>query len=91
MTGYDEAHLERVAIGQFRRRTGPDGRVLSESPLDGKSYCSRDLREVGKQADGFPNRVSIAAYTGDPAYLTLHGDRDPREWAAKLQDSRWRL
>lgn len=87
---FSDAHLERVAIGTFKYRAGPDGRPCNPSPLDGLDYCSRDLREIGGTKDGNPNRISVAAYTGDKSYLTLHGDRDPSEIAKTLASSRWK-
>lgn len=68
----------REVLGRIKRRPG------RPSPLDGCTYCMKDLVEIGKDAMGVPNRFSVAAFTGDPSYLTLHGNADPTRIARKI-------
>lgn len=88
---FSDAHLERVAIGTFKYRAGPDGIPTNPSPLDGLHYCALDLREIGGTQDGNPNRISVAAFTGDIEYLALYGAKDPTPIAKKFANSKWKL
>lgn len=85
-------HLDRETVGCFKSRRGADGRKdREEGPLDYLNFCVADTIEIGGTERGFPNRITIAAYTGDVTYLTQHGNRDPSSWAKKLAASRWTL
>jgi hypothetical protein len=80
---HEYTRAEKGVLGRFFMRSGQD------SPLDGLTYCAADMIEIGADTPGRPNRVLIAAYTGDPRYLTLHGNADPSALAAQLSGSRW--
>lgn len=75
-------HLSKTPLARFRGKG---------TPLDHLDFCEADTHAIGTFAQGSPNRAQIAAFTGDPGYLTLHGNADCTHWAKKLSDSRWRL
>jgi len=83
------AALGTEVLGHFKRRTDPGGVNTYPSPLDELAYCYLDTVEIGTETQGFPNRLAVAAYTGEPAYLTLHGNADPSHWAARMRGSKW--
>lgn len=87
----DYSHLDEHVLGHFRPRQDKDGRQRGPSTLDGYGFCNADLLEIGGNGEqrGFPNRISVAAYTGDKAYLTLYGNRDPSAPAEALRGSDW--
>lgn len=84
MTGeYD--HLDREMLGHFMHRIDKRGDEVNPSPLDGARYCEADTHKIGTSSRGMPNRVMVAAFTGDREYLTLHGAKDPTEIAERLK------
>lgn len=84
-------HLSTRVLGQFKERRAPRGENTHPSPLDGLDFCEADTHLIGSDAQGTPNRVQIAAFTGDPRYLTLYGNADCTHFAKKLSDTRWKL
>lgn len=78
MTGeYD--HLRREILGRFRFREERGGQKHGDLILNDLAYCELDLLEVGGDGRGFPNRVAVAAFTREPAYLTHYGNREVPE------------
>lgn len=67
------AHLANVALSQFRHREERSGHVHAPTTLDRADYCDADLQQIGGTGRGMPNRVAVAAFTDDVAYLTLYG------------------
>jgi hypothetical protein len=84
-------HLSRRVLGQFQERRAPRGENTHPSPLDGLDFCEADTHLVGTTQQGTPNRAQIAAFTGDPRYLTLYGNEECAALAKKLADTRWKL
>lgn len=72
-------HLGRHPLASFRYRDG------QPSPLDGLDFCEADTHQVGTSTRGMPNRISVAAYTGDPSYLIGYGAKDPSSAAEHMR------
>lgn len=85
----DYSHLDLEPLGCLRPRQDRDGTRHAPDLLDGRDYCNADLLRIGGDGEtrGLPNRLSVAAFTGDPSYLALHGNRDPHDALALMRQA----
>lgn len=79
------AHLATTPLAFFKFRVDKAGKETNPSPLDGLDYCEADTHQVGTSTRGTPNRISVAAYTGDPSYLMGYGAKDPTSAAESMK------